>query len=82
MERGEGAVVITSKNNIKDYDLPAELDIPLESLFCVNCKRHLGYYAIIEGTIAIKCRRCRCWNIVDVRSTEARVDKKRQPVIE
>jgi len=75
MEEGKGPVIITSRNNINDHELPTELDIPLESLLCVNCKRHLGYYAIIEGTVAIKCRRCRCWNIVDARSTEAKVDK-------
>lgn len=43
-----------------------ELDTKVESWRCVNCTRFLGYVAIIEGTVAIKCKKCKTWNILDV----------------
>lgn len=75
MEEGKGPVIITSRNGVDDHDLPEDLNIKLDSLRCANCDRFLLYYAIVEGTIAHKCRRCGCWNIIDARASEAKVDK-------
>ncbi len=51
-------------------DLPEDLNVSLESLRCAKCGRFLGYYGIIEGTIAIKCRRCKAYSIIDVRAID------------
>lgn len=61
---------IKSAKVADDQKLPDELNIKLESLRCVSCNRFIMYYALIEGTIAIKCRRCHCWNVVDARSID------------
>lgn len=50
--------------------LPEELNARLKEYHCANCGRFLAFQAIIEGTIAVKCRRCKEWNILDVRSEE------------
>ena len=36
---------------------------------CSNCGRFLCFQAIVEGTIAIKCRRCKEFNVLDIRQT-------------
>lgn len=51
-----------SKDNGK---LPPELNPKLKSLRCENCGRFLAYYAIVEGSLVIKCRRCGHWTAVD-----------------
>ena len=50
-------------------ELPDDLNLRLESLRCSKCDRFLGYYAIVEGTIAIKCRRCKAYSIIDARAS-------------
>lgn len=74
MENDKKPIVITAKNNVPDLKLPDELNIKLESLRCINCNRFLLYYAVIEGTVATKCRRCGCWNILDAHGVTA-IDK-------
>lgn len=56
--------------------LPEELNAKLKEYHCANCGRFLAFQAIIDGTIVIKCRRCKEFNILDVRSTE--LDKSAQ----
>lgn len=51
---------------LEDKQLPGKLSVKVESLRCPNCCRFLMYFAVIEGTIAIKCRRCGAWVVLDV----------------
>ncbi len=50
--------------------LPEDLDIRLKEYHCGNCGRFLCLQALIEGTVVIKCRRCKEWNILDARAVE------------
>lgn len=45
---------------------PPELMVKVKSLRCKNCNRFLEYYALVEGTIVIQCRRCKHWTALDV----------------
>lgn len=45
--------------------LPDELNPQVEELHCANCNHFLALEAIVEGTIAIKCRYCKSWNILN-----------------
>lgn len=47
-------------------ELPDELNVEFLELHCTNCGRFLALQAIVEGTIAIKCKRCKQWNVLDV----------------
>jgi len=40
--------------------------IPSRELYCLGCKRFLGYVAIAWGAIKIKCSNCKQWTILDV----------------
>ena len=62
------------KTSLKDLvttskEIPT-LDTRVESFRCVNCNRFLGYVALIEGTVAIKCRHCKTWSILDVQQRD------------
>lgn len=48
--------------------IPADLKVKVKSLRCENCNRFLAYYALVEGTIVIQCRRCHHWTAVDIHS--------------
>lgn len=50
--------------------LPDDLNAKLKTYYCASCGRFLAYHAIIEGTIIIKCRRCKEYNVLDVRVVE------------
>lgn len=54
----------------KRTNLPAELNEKLQSLRCQNCNRFLLYHAIVEGTVAIVCKKCKTLNIVDAHNLE------------
>jgi len=45
--------------------LPDELNPKVEELRCANCNHFLAMEAMVEGTIAIKCRYCKSWNILN-----------------
>ena len=47
--------------------LPEELNARLQEYHCAKCGRFLAFIAIVEGTIVIKCRRCKELNVLDVR---------------
>ncbi len=49
-------------------EAPDKLNIPLVEFKCGGCKRVLALYAIIEGTVVVKCKRCKAWNCVDIHS--------------
>ena len=49
-------------------DIPEELKVTLKEYHCANCGRFLCLQAIVEGTIAIPCRRCKEMNVLDVHS--------------
>lgn len=68
-----------SPEEIKKYNLPPELNLKLQSLRCQTCKRFLAYYAIVEGTVAVKCKKCDTWNIVDSRQLKQRAIDKKKP---
>ena len=51
-------------------ECPEELDTKLEQFRCGECGRVLALVGIVEGTIAIKCKKCREWNVLDVRSID------------
>ena len=64
---GASVQVQTPNEVTKDNGkLPPELNPKLKSLRCENCGRFLAYYAIVEGSMAIKCKRCGHWTAVDV----------------
>ncbi|MDD5700417.1 MAG: hypothetical protein PHU23_00080 [Dehalococcoidales bacterium] len=46
--------------------LPPEDAIKFKEFHCTGCGRFLALYAIVEGTIVIKCRRCKEENVLDV----------------
>lgn len=71
------AAVQTGVKPESDRSIPAELDVPLESLHCVSCNRFLAYYALVEGTVAVKCRRCQTWNVVNTHAIQTQsIDRK------
>ena len=57
----------TEKKSQQD-PIPPELKVKVKSLRCENCDRFLAYYAMVEGTIVIKCRRCSHWTALNVRN--------------
>jgi phage FluMu protein Com len=50
--------------------LQEELNIELQSLYCSGCGRFILNYAILEGTIVAKCRRCKRLNVLDIHGLE------------
>ena len=50
-------------------EIPEELKAKVKEYHCANCGRFLCFQAILEGTIAVKCKRCKEWNVLDVQST-------------
>jgi DNA-directed RNA polymerase subunit RPC12/RpoP len=50
--------------------IPPQLKVKVESLRCENCDRFLAYYALVEGTLVIKCRRCGHWTALDVHNLD------------
>jgi phage FluMu protein Com len=50
--------------------IPEDLKVKVKSLRCENCNRFLAYYALIEGTIVIQCRRCHHWTAVDAQKVD------------
>lgn len=52
----------------KTEEIPPEMAIKLKEYHCANCGRFLCLQAIAEGTIVVKCRRCKELNILDVQS--------------
>lgn len=63
---GETKVVEPTKVVRKVIELPDDLNPDVEELKCVNCGRFLGLVALVEGTVCIKCRRCKIWSVIDV----------------
>ena len=47
-------------------EIPEELNATLQELHCSNCGRFLALQAIVEGTIAVRCRRCKQYTVLDV----------------
>lgn len=67
-------MAVESKNNLPADvldGLPEDLNVSLREYHCGNCGRFLCLYAIVEGTIVIKCRRCKEYNVLDIRSDES-----------
>jgi phage FluMu protein Com len=55
-----------SGENVKTHrELPPDLNPEVEEFRCVNCGRFLGLVALVEGTVVIKCRRCKIWSVLD-----------------
>ena len=48
--------------------LPEALNPDVKEFRCVNCGRFLGLIALVEGTVCLKCKRCKIWSVVDVHS--------------
>jgi phage FluMu protein Com len=48
---------------------PPEDRINFKEFHCTSCGRFLAMYAIVEGTIIIRCRRCKEDNVLDVHAT-------------
>jgi len=62
-----------SKNDTHDEELKKvadELDVEFLSWYCSGCGRFLLNYAILEGTIVCKCRRCKRQNVLDIHGVE------------
>lgn len=58
--------------NIETFrELPEDLNPDVEEMRCVNCGRFLGLVALVEGTVVIKCRRCKIWSVIDVSNSVA-----------
>ncbi len=50
--------------------VPDEMKAKLREYHCSNCGRFLALQAIVEGSIVIRCRRCKELNVLDVQSFE------------
>lgn len=48
----------------RSRELPDNLNPAVEEFYC-PCGRFLGFVALIEGTIAIKCKRCKGFAVLD-----------------
>ena len=48
-------------------DSPDQLEEKLEEFKCAGCSRVLSLVAIIDGMVVIKCKRCKAWNVLDIR---------------
>jgi phage FluMu protein Com len=60
-----------SGENVQTHrELPPDLNPEVEEFRCVNCGRFLGLVALVEGTIVVKCRRCKIWSVLDVHRQE------------
>ena len=57
-----------SKDEMRE-DIPEELNAILKEYHCANCGRFLALQAIIEGTLVIRCRRCKTVNVLDTQSS-------------
>lgn len=55
-------------------ELPQDMDVEIEEFRCVNCGRFLGLIALVEGTVVIRCRRCKIWSVIDIHR-EIELDK-------
>lgn len=61
--------------------IPPDLNVDVREFHCSNCGRFLAMVAIVEGTIAIKCRRCKELNVLNVRSWDNEgLDNSQNPV--
>lgn len=67
-------VVYTTKT------LPANLDPEVEEFRCVNCGRFLGLIAVVEGTVCLKCKRCKIWSVIDVHQVTTEATDQEQVV--
>jgi phage FluMu protein Com len=50
-----------------------EDNIKFEEFHCTKCGRFLALYAIVEGTIVVRCRRCKEDNVLDVHATNVEI---------
>ncbi|MDD5510677.1 MAG: hypothetical protein PHI12_07705 [Dehalococcoidales bacterium] len=50
-----------------------EDNIEFKEFHCTSCGRFLSLYAMVEGTVVIRCRRCKTDNILDVHSTNVEI---------
>jgi len=57
----------TENRRIVKVDNPDQLEQKLEQFECAGCNRVLGLVAIIDGMVVIKCKRCKAWNVLDIR---------------
>jgi len=57
-----------SRAKVTRIEAPDKLAIPLVEFKCGGCKRVLCLYAIIDGCVVVKCKRCRAWNALDIHS--------------
>ena len=58
----------THEEEIKQ--LQEELNIKLEEWHCGGCGRFLLLYAILEGTVVKRCRRCKKVNVLHIHELE------------
>lgn len=63
-------VVFEGVSSVKviKIEAPDKLNIPLVELKCGGCRRVLALYAIIDGTVVVKCKRCKAWTAIDIHS--------------
>ncbi len=57
-----------SKAQVVKIEAPDKLNIPLVELKCGGCRRVLALYAIVDGSVVIKCKRCKAWTALDIHS--------------
>jgi LSD1 subclass zinc finger protein len=62
----EGGVV---KGKVVKVEAPSVLDVKFEEFRCKGCRRVLALVAIVEGSVVVKCKRCKAWNALDIQST-------------
>lgn len=49
-------------------------DADFRPLHCQGCGRFLLYHAIIEGRVAVKCRKCKKWTTLEYEVEESEDD--------
>jgi len=60
--------------------LSEDYNILFKEYHCSNCGRFLALQAVVEGTIVIKCRRCKEYSVLDIRAIEEPIDNNEKKV--
>ncbi|MDD5547087.1 MAG: hypothetical protein PHO67_08055 [Candidatus Omnitrophica bacterium] len=67
-EKKSDVIVEAASAQVVKIEAPDKLNIPLVEFKCGGCRRVLALYAIIDGCMVVKCKRCKAWNCIDIHS--------------
>lgn len=58
---------VRKSKRVLKVDSPNQMEENIEEFKCVGCNRVLALVAIVDGMIVIKCKRCKAWNVLDIK---------------